>query len=166
VLHGILSSSTPISCATQAYSYRGGDARQILTGISERGTESVIRYWVQENTRKKCAKSKLTVENIWAYLATHVRQRKLQSSESHTVTNCPCQKLVLTTAIICTLGILAAASWNRTALSRAIDPKQDWFSLVIKRTSSSLSGPVPPVEPRDWEWVRDEDNWVREDLPF
>ena len=65
--------SKDIPYVTQAYSY-GGDARQILTGVSERGEESVIRYWIQENGSKKYTGPKpQAAAGVWPYLARHVR---------------------------------------------------------------------------------------------
>jgi hypothetical protein len=58
----------------QAYS-SGGVARQIVTGVAERGEESVIRYWIQESGLQKRAepKSQVVAEQVWGYLAAHVR---------------------------------------------------------------------------------------------
>jgi hypothetical protein len=73
-----------ISNVTQAYSY-GRGVRQILTGVSERGEGSVIRYWIQENDSKKHSKPKpQAAAGVWSYLATHVRQRSLWSSRAVT----------------------------------------------------------------------------------
>jgi hypothetical protein len=63
-----------ILCIVQAYS-SGGVARQIVTGVAERGEESVIRYWIQESGLPKRAepKSQVMAERVWGYLAVHVR---------------------------------------------------------------------------------------------
>src|SRR3979490_388329 len=42
--------------SSQAYS-SGWSARQIVTGVSERGSEPVIRYWIQERALKKPAET-------------------------------------------------------------------------------------------------------------
>ena len=45
-------------CFDQAYSYSRG-VRQIVTGVAEKGPESVIRYWIQESGSKQHAEPRL-----------------------------------------------------------------------------------------------------------
>ena len=53
----------------QAYSSTG-DYRQIVTGVSERGSETAVRYWIQQRSSKKTqVKQKARME----FLSTRVR---------------------------------------------------------------------------------------------
>ncbi|KAI9443049.1 hypothetical protein H4582DRAFT_2054144 [Lactarius indigo] len=61
----------------QALAYSStGDARQIVTGVSEKAAGSVIRYWIQESGSKKPAqqKSQREIGRGRAYLTGYVRQ--------------------------------------------------------------------------------------------
>jgi hypothetical protein len=75
---------TLILYVAQAYSSTG-DIRQIVTGVAEKGAETVIRYWIQQSGSKKTAesKSRAVEKQGWAYLATHVSVRKRQRVRSN-----------------------------------------------------------------------------------
>ncbi len=68
-------SITLILHVIQAYSSMG-DTRQIVTGVTEKGSETVIWYWVQQSGSKKPieSKSQAVGKQGWAYLTTHVRK--------------------------------------------------------------------------------------------
>lgn len=68
-------SITLIMRVTQAYSSMG-DSRQIVTGVAEKGAETVIQYWVQQSGSKKPieSKSRATGKQGWAYLTAYVRK--------------------------------------------------------------------------------------------
>ncbi|KAI9435779.1 hypothetical protein H4582DRAFT_2059258 [Lactarius indigo] len=58
----------------QAVAYSGsGDLRQIITGVSERGSETRMKYWIQPHSPKKQAqpKSKPVIEKIGDRLTMH-----------------------------------------------------------------------------------------------
>ncbi|KAI9442139.1 WD40-repeat-containing domain protein [Lactarius indigo] len=58
----------------QAVAYSGsGDLRQIITGVSERGSETRMKYWIQPRSPKKQAqpKSKPVIEKIGDRLTMH-----------------------------------------------------------------------------------------------
>jgi hypothetical protein len=65
----------------QAYSSMG-DTCQIVTGVAEKGAETVIRYWIQQSGSRKAmeSKSRVAEKQGWAYLATHVRIGSLHLS--------------------------------------------------------------------------------------
>jgi hypothetical protein len=67
---------TLILYVAQAYTSMG-DTRQIVTGVAEKGAETVIRYWIQQSGSKKTVESKprAAEKPLWPYLATHVRKR-------------------------------------------------------------------------------------------
>ena len=48
-------------CFDQAYSYSRG-VRQIVTGVAEKGSESVIRYRIQEPSLKQHVEPRLQAE--------------------------------------------------------------------------------------------------------
>ena len=54
-----------------------GDARQIVTGVTEKGAETVIRYWIQQRGSKQPKESgSLTVRvQSWPYVPANVRER-------------------------------------------------------------------------------------------
>jgi hypothetical protein len=58
-----------------------GDARQIVTGVTEKGAETVIRYWIQQRGSKQPKESgSLAVrERTWAYVTTNVSKDNLIS---------------------------------------------------------------------------------------
>ena len=66
---------TLILLVAQAYSSMG-DARQIVTGVADKGAETVIRYWIQQSGVKKPTKSTslLVGTRAWAFLITNVRK--------------------------------------------------------------------------------------------
>lgn len=52
-----------------------GDFRQIITGESERGSETRIRYWIQPCTLKRVQpRPKPAKEKVMEFLTTHVSQ--------------------------------------------------------------------------------------------
>jgi hypothetical protein len=58
----------------KAYS-AAGDFRQIITGESERGSETRIKYWIQPSTLKRVQhRPKAAKEKVMEFLATHVSQ--------------------------------------------------------------------------------------------
>ena len=65
---------TLILLAVQAYSSMG-DTRQIVTGVAEKGADTVIRYWVQQSGSEKSVElnPRTAGKQGWAYLTTHVR---------------------------------------------------------------------------------------------
>ena len=51
-----------------------GDTRQIVTGVADKGTEMVIRYWVQKGASKNPIKSNSLSRNQGGgFLGTYVR---------------------------------------------------------------------------------------------
>lgn len=55
----------------QAVAYSAaGDCRQIITGVSERGSETGIRYWIQPRTLKR-VQPKAAKEKVMEFLTTH-----------------------------------------------------------------------------------------------
>ncbi|KAH9015822.1 hypothetical protein EDB85DRAFT_2156360 [Lactarius pseudohatsudake] len=107
----------------QALAYSSmGDTRQIVTGVAEKGAETVIRYWAQQSGSKKSIESKSRAEGKlgWAYLATH--------------------KQVSTIAIIITFSLailLAATKWDQIAMS--INWTKDWSNFASEDWSSFAS---------------------------
>lgn len=58
----------------KAYSI-GKDYRQIITGVSERGSETGIRYWIQPRSLKPVQpRPKSAKEQMMVFLTRHVRQ--------------------------------------------------------------------------------------------
>ena len=56
----------------QAYSSTG-DCRQIVTGVSERGSETELRYWIQPRISKRTqARPKTAKERMAECLVTYV----------------------------------------------------------------------------------------------
>ena len=55
--------------SSKAYS-AAGDCRQIITGVSERGSETEIKYWIQR--RRVQPRSKSTKQEIVEYIIQHV----------------------------------------------------------------------------------------------
>ena len=56
----------------KAYS-SAGDCRQIVTGVSERGSETEIRYWIQPRRMQPVQRrSKSAKEKVVEYLKAHV----------------------------------------------------------------------------------------------
>ncbi len=65
---------TLLDLGLKAYS-AAGDCRQIVTGVSERGLETGIRYWIQPRTLKRVQpRPKATKEKLMEFLTTHVSQ--------------------------------------------------------------------------------------------
>ena len=67
---------TLIILVVQAYSSMG-DARQIVTGVADKGAETVIRYWIQQSGVKRSTKSTsfLVGTRGWAFLVANVRTK-------------------------------------------------------------------------------------------
>ncbi|KAI9437083.1 hypothetical protein BJY52DRAFT_1196710 [Lactarius psammicola] len=62
----------------QALAYSSvGDTRQIVTGVAEKGAETVIRHWIQQSGSKKPTelKPRAVGKQGWEYLTTYVRKR-------------------------------------------------------------------------------------------
>ncbi len=72
----ICPSITLIPHVAQAYS-SVGDTRQIVTGVAEKGAETVIRHWIQQSGSKKPTelRPRAVGKQGWEYLTTHVRKR-------------------------------------------------------------------------------------------
>ena len=65
-----------------------GDTRQIVTGVADKGTEMVIRYWVQKGFSKKpLTSTSLSRKQGWAFSATYVRERGRDRLTQRGVTN-------------------------------------------------------------------------------
>jgi hypothetical protein len=60
----------------KAYSI-GEDCRQIITGVSERGSDTAIKYWIQPRSLKPVQpRPKSAKEQMMEFLTRHVRQDK------------------------------------------------------------------------------------------
>jgi hypothetical protein len=58
----------------KAYS-SSGDCRQIVTGVSERGSETGIRYWIQPHASNRVQpRPKATKAKVMEFATTHVSQ--------------------------------------------------------------------------------------------
>ena len=65
-----------IPLVAQAYSNMG-DARQIVTGVADKGAETVIWYWIQQSYLKKPMKSRSlsVVTRGWGFVSANVRKK-------------------------------------------------------------------------------------------
>jgi hypothetical protein len=62
-----------ISNILKAYSSVGG-CRQIITGVSERGSETAIKYWIQPRLKQSAQpRSRSAKEEMVEYIMEHVR---------------------------------------------------------------------------------------------